>query len=359
MKSRIILASGLIILMTVINGCYLPIEERTTTTVVRENVQTEREYNVDDLNMYGQWINTPEYGRVWRPAVNTNWQPFYDGHWVYDGYEWVWASNEPYGQIVYHYGNWVYSDFDGWVWIPAYNKWSPARVEWRRTGDVVCWAPMPAKGARLAEPWENNNRGWSIVKTEDFNRENINARRIRNISSPGSFSRERVERSAPDVKVIERRTNQPVPVVKYDRGISRNSNAAPSTNTRQPEINRAPAAREVTKERTPDTKPAVREVVPAAKPAVKENTPAGRQIEREKMPEQKPAVREVVPANTRRLTPVQRDSAKKEIKLNTRQRTKTVAPAKAVPNDRERKVDAPEKKAETPERKADRQERER
>jgi hypothetical protein len=383
MKSRIVLASSIIILITVINGCYLPMESRTTATtnVARENVQVERDYNVDDLNSYGQWINTPEYGHVWRPSTSVDWQPYYDGHWAYDGYDWVWVSNEPYGQIVYHYGNWVYSDYNGWVWIPAYDKWSPARVQWRRNGDVVCWAPMPAKGARLAEPWETNNRGWSIVRTEDFNRENVNARRIRNISSPGAFSRDQIERTAPDVKVIERRTNQTVPVVRIDRGVSRNGNAVPSTNTRQPDINRTPAVREVTKERVPDVKPAVRDAAPVTRPAIrdaapaaKDNTPAVRQVEREKAPEQKPAVRDVTPvtrpagnnkivptdrSNARTTAPVLHDSVKRGAKLNSRLRPKdtaprTVAPAKpdvkTNPTDREKKVDAPEKKADRQDR---------
>ena len=41
------------------------------------------EYNLDELNNYGQWIYITPYGRVWQPFVVDGWMPFENRHWDY------------------------------------------------------------------------------------------------------------------------------------------------------------------------------------------------------------------------------------------------------------------------------------
>lgn len=97
------------------------------------------------LGDYGDWVYSDRWGEVWIPAdVPADFHPYYtDGHWVYtDYYGWMWVSDYDWGDITFHYGRWVDDPEDGWMWIPGY-VWSPAWVVWRSNGDYVGWMPMP------------------------------------------------------------------------------------------------------------------------------------------------------------------------------------------------------------------------
>lgn len=97
------------------------------------------------LEPYGHWIEHPRYGLVWQPDAqqDATWKPYARGQWVFtDDYGWYWQSDEPFGWAVYHYGRWLLDRDDGWIWIPG-NTWGPAWVNWRRSDDVVGWAPLP------------------------------------------------------------------------------------------------------------------------------------------------------------------------------------------------------------------------
>ena len=91
----------------------------------------------DDLDNYGTWRPTPEYGNVWVPAVAPGWAPYHNGHWVWVApWGWTWVDDEPWGFAPCHYGRWVfYNGFWGWspgppvvaVVRPVY---APALVAW-------------------------------------------------------------------------------------------------------------------------------------------------------------------------------------------------------------------------------------
>ena len=75
-----------------------------------------------DLDAYGDWIDTPEYGRVWSPrGVAAGWAPYRSGYWRwYGGWGWTWISYEPWGWAPYHYGRWTYWR-SRWCWTPYIN----------------------------------------------------------------------------------------------------------------------------------------------------------------------------------------------------------------------------------------------
>ena len=360
MKSRLIILSFILIYVLLANGCYVS-TGTGSNTVVREEVRVEREYNADDLNPYGRWINTAEYGRVWQPFDNQDWQPYNNGHWVYDGYNWIWDSNERYAPIVYHYGYWVFTSYNGWVWIPSYDKWSPARVTWVHNGEMVCWAPMTPKGVFVPEPWERNNRYWYIVKTQDFYRENVTARRIRNIDSPTAFSRNQYERAAPDVKTIERSTNQTVRAVTYERGIDRNRNLEQRNPQGQTNVNPAGRSTETnpgTRDRGNTPNPGTRERNPEPTPVVKEKTTTnqllldGGTVEKEK---KEPADKRSVERKS--VQPEGRDASKRKNNAAVKPRLRSTDEGnkkEAVKRAPRENAPAREKAAE---RKADRQEK--
>jgi DNA segregation ATPase FtsK/SpoIIIE-like protein len=74
----------------------------------------------EDLDDYGGWRPTPEYGTVWFPHTTVvGWAPYRYGHWVYIapwGYTWV--EDEPWGFAPFHYGRWV-TVGGVWGWVPA------------------------------------------------------------------------------------------------------------------------------------------------------------------------------------------------------------------------------------------------
>jgi len=95
-----------------------------------------------NLSPHGTWQVSAQHGRVWRPSVyTTDWNPYYDGHWVYADVGWTWVSDYSWGAIPYHYGTWVYDPLIGWVWVPGY-VWAPAWVVFRTGPDYIGWAPV-------------------------------------------------------------------------------------------------------------------------------------------------------------------------------------------------------------------------
>src|SRR5580698_5126053 len=66
---------------------------------------------VDSLTPLGEWVDLGDYGPSWHPAqVDSDWAPYTNGSWVYTDEGWYWASDEPWADIVYHYGRWLLTD---------------------------------------------------------------------------------------------------------------------------------------------------------------------------------------------------------------------------------------------------------
>ncbi len=74
----------------------------------------------EDLDEYGGWRPTPDYGTIWFPHVSiVGWAPYHFGHWAYIapwGYTWV--DDAPWGFAPFHYGRWVVVG-GVWGWVPA------------------------------------------------------------------------------------------------------------------------------------------------------------------------------------------------------------------------------------------------
>ncbi|HEU5457368.1 MAG TPA: DUF6600 domain-containing protein, partial [Terracidiphilus sp.] len=87
----------------------------------------------DDLDDYGTWAQTGEYGPVWYPtAVPYGWAPYTFGHWAYvRPWGWTWVDNASWGYAPFHYGRWA--QIGGrWGWVPGPRRvvpvYSPALV---------------------------------------------------------------------------------------------------------------------------------------------------------------------------------------------------------------------------------------
>ncbi|OLE12483.1 MAG: hypothetical protein AUG89_07405 [Acidobacteria bacterium 13_1_20CM_4_56_7] len=144
----------------------------------------------DDLDEYGTWRSTPEYGEVWSPRVDTGWAPYTNGHWIWDDpWGWTWVDYEPWGFAPFHYGRWVYdSGFWGWAPGPAYVRpyYAPALVAWFGGGfgggfgvgvgfgGGFGWCPLGFGEPFI--PWYGVSRGY-------FNQVNITNTRITNVTN--------------------------------------------------------------------------------------------------------------------------------------------------------------------------------
>jgi hypothetical protein len=118
-----------------------------------------QDYFQSQLAPYGNWINVPDYGLCWQPAVDPGWRPYYDGgHWEDTDAGWYWQSDYPWGDITFHYGRWTYLNLatgPGWVWVPGYD-YAPSWVVWRHDDDdgYIGWAPLPPGAVFIDGGWE-------------------------------------------------------------------------------------------------------------------------------------------------------------------------------------------------------------
>lgn len=111
-----------------------------------------------DLDNYGDWNTTAEYGAVWYPrTVDDDWAPYRFGRWAWVApWGWTWIDPSPWGFAPFHYGRWVYVH-NRWGWVPgsyvARPVYAPALVAWIgnpgwnvsfRTGaaPAVGWFPL-------------------------------------------------------------------------------------------------------------------------------------------------------------------------------------------------------------------------
>jgi hypothetical protein len=88
-----------------------------------------------DLDEYGSWRQTPDYGPVWVPtSVAPGWAPYSTGQWSYVApWGWTWVDASPWGFAPFHYGRWVsFGGYWGWAPGPYYVRpyYAPALVAW-------------------------------------------------------------------------------------------------------------------------------------------------------------------------------------------------------------------------------------
>ena len=156
------------------------------------------------LNAHGQWIDTDDYGQVWRPdatAVGVDFTPYESGgSWEYTDAGWAFASDYTWGWLPFHYGRWAWFH-DYWGWVPGH-RWGPAWVDWRHGGGIVGWRPRPprARDHRNGGPNMRDHRHgsgtvvrdhrsaqvhdahWRFATTSDFGRPHVRSHLYGNLA---------------------------------------------------------------------------------------------------------------------------------------------------------------------------------
>ena len=149
----------------------------------------------DDLDEYGAWAPSPEYGPVWYPRVAPGWVPYREGHWAFVApWGWTWIDSDPWGFAPFHYGRWVEVG-PRWGWVPGsivvaeappYPVYAPALVAFftvgggfaagltvgALVGGSVGWVPL---GPR--EPYHPYFRASPTYVRE------VNIREVRNVTN--------------------------------------------------------------------------------------------------------------------------------------------------------------------------------
>ena len=149
----------------------------------------------DDLDEYGTWKDTPDYGPVWVPtSVAPDWAPYTYGRWIWeDPWGWTWVDAYPWGFAPFHYGRWVnWGGYWGWAPGPYWVRpwYAPALVAWFGGphwgigfgfggfgfgfGGGFGWCPLGFGEPFF--PWYHVGRGY-------FNHVNISNTRITNITN--------------------------------------------------------------------------------------------------------------------------------------------------------------------------------
>jgi hypothetical protein len=101
-------------------------------------------YGLADLDAAGTWIDTEQFGAVWKPKVSDGWIPFRAGRWRwYGALGFAWVGDEPWGWLPYHYGRWAMSQTLGWVWAPSVSQvFRPGEVFWLQGAQLAGWGPL-------------------------------------------------------------------------------------------------------------------------------------------------------------------------------------------------------------------------
>jgi hypothetical protein len=101
-------------------------------------------YGLADLDAYGVWTQSADFGAVWKPKTPAGWTPFRHGKWLwYDGLGYTWIGDDPWGWLPYHYGRWMQQEGAGWVWAPGDSAvFKPGDVYWLKSARLVGWGAL-------------------------------------------------------------------------------------------------------------------------------------------------------------------------------------------------------------------------
>jgi hypothetical protein len=107
----------------------------------------ELKANASEFDANGTWVDSYEYGMIWRPTVviGASWAPYQVGRWVWRNNDYYWVGSEPWGWAPYHYGRWVVLPGRGWFWVPPRKNevvFRGAHVAWVQADSHIGWVPL-------------------------------------------------------------------------------------------------------------------------------------------------------------------------------------------------------------------------
>lgn len=234
----------LILIVVGLTSCY----SQRTQVRAHNDAQISFQTFYNELSPYGQWVEDYDYGYLWIPHVNRNFQPYAsDGYWTMTNYGNTWVSDFSWGWAPFHYGRWIQDDFLGWAWMPGY-EWAPAWVSWRSGGGQYGWAPMGPRmrvNVNVHIPWSH----WTFLPQRQmygrnmhryYNRGNRNYYNQTTIINNTNIYNNNTYYSGPSAQDVERSTGRRVSVrnVTNSGRAGRASVNNSSVNIYRPEVTR-------------------------------------------------------------------------------------------------------------------------
>ena len=262
-----------------------------------------------ELQEYGEWVDVPTYGHVWRPRVAVGWSPYVYGRWAWiSPYGWTWVSDEPWGWYPYRCGYWLTDPVFGWIWSP-YNAFvsvnfvfgsnryrhhnvffRPSTVRFISEGRNVRWVPLRpgerfrpagfARGdARLAQWNRPLGSGRVFVRGGPDRREWRDYSAVRS-ERQAATRKIRAAQPRPDTRTVrpEKRAVRPPGAVERKRSAETPTRGM---QTRQPASPRGDRGTFVPREGAPRPGKVEREAPPRSVPAAR---PPAREMVREPEP---------------------------------------------------------------------------
>ena len=160
------------------------------------------ETGYEDLDAYGDFQQTPDYGEVWFPRdVPQDWAPYRYGRWSYvNPWGWTWIDDQPWGFAPFHYGRWAQVG-GRWGWVPgqpaAEPVYAPALVAFIGGGGVGIgleagggggfgWTPL-APDEAYVPPYRVSNSYVRQVNSASVNQTIINNITVNNGARPAQL----------------------------------------------------------------------------------------------------------------------------------------------------------------------------
>jgi hypothetical protein len=161
-------------------------------SVVATKYVSPRMTGYEELDQFGAWSATADYGQVWYPrSMPADWAPYRDGHWVsVPPWGWTWVDAQPWGFAPFHYGRWARIE-DRWAWVPGrlvpQPVYAPALVAFvgGGAGFAAAGAAGPAVGWFPLAPGEAYWPSYTSNRTyiRNVNITNVNETTVSNITN--------------------------------------------------------------------------------------------------------------------------------------------------------------------------------
>ena len=108
-----------------------------------------------EANMIYVWKPSNDLGVVTIEGAAPKFMPYTNGQWVHSDAGWYFKAPTPAEEIVSHFGRWVQSETEDWLWVPG-RVWAPAWVDWKQNDDYVSWAPLPPSSFVSSQSMNNS-----------------------------------------------------------------------------------------------------------------------------------------------------------------------------------------------------------
>lgn len=157
-----------------------------------ERVPREIRYYSDDLDEHGEWVYADDVNDwVWRPLrVTVDWRPYWRGRWGAYAGGMTWISDDPWGNVTFHFGRWGWSSRWGWYWSPGI-YYSPAWVAWNHYDSYFGWAPLGYWNTPVSwgyGPW-GGGYCWNVVSFGHVHHHHLHRRIYTDVNVIRTFNR--------------------------------------------------------------------------------------------------------------------------------------------------------------------------